>query len=132
MHPDLLRKASAVLIVAAVEPSLDFWQRRLGLALIAQVPHGEGIGFALLQGGGIEVMLQSEASVRADAAPAMLAQFHGDKSYLYIEVGDLDAIARALDGAEVVMPRRTTFYGAEEIGYREPGGHFVTFARFAR
>jgi hypothetical protein len=30
------------------------------------------------------------------------------------------------------MPRRETSYGSTEIGYREPGGHFVTFAQFQR
>ena len=30
----------------------------------------------------------------------------------------------------LLLPRRTTFYGATEVGYREPGGHVVTFAQF--
>jgi len=37
-----------------------------------------------------------------------------------------------LKGFEIVMPRRETFYGSTEIGYREPGGHFVTFAQMKR
>jgi hypothetical protein len=28
-----------------------------------------------------------------------------------------------------VLPRRRTFYGAEEIGVREPGGNMVTFGQ---
>jgi hypothetical protein len=32
-------------------------------------------------------------------------------------------------GAPVVVPRRKTFYGMEEIGVREPGGNSVTFAQ---
>ena len=28
------------------------------------------------------------------------------------------------------MPMRTTFYGAKEIGVRDPGGHIITFAQF--
>jgi hypothetical protein len=52
-------------------------------------------------------------------------------SFLFVEVPDIDAIAAALDGENIVMPRRKTFYGATEIGYHEPGGHYVTFAQFA-
>jgi len=29
-----------------------------------------------------------------------------------------------------VIPRRTTFYGADELIVREPGGNVVTFAQF--
>lgn len=32
-------------------------------------------------------------------------------------------------GAEIVLPRRTTFYGMKEIGVREPGGHCIIFAQ---
>jgi len=41
----------------------------------------------------------------------------------------VEAIARDLRGADVVVPRRTTFYGADEIGVRVPGGHVVVFAQ---
>ena len=39
-------------------------------------------------------------------------------------------VEQALAGRELAFPRRTTFYGATEVGYREPGGHYVTFAQF--
>lgn len=126
-----LTKATAVLLVDAVEPSLDFWQRRLGLTVTAEVPHDGRLGFAIVSGGGIELMLQSVASARADAPDAMIAGYRADKTYLFVETTQLDAIEQALAGCEVVLPRRRTFYGATEIGYREPGGHYVTFAQFA-
>jgi uncharacterized membrane protein YccC len=44
----------------------------------------------------------------------------------------LDAIAASLEGFEIVVSRRQTFYGSTEIGDREPGGHYVTFAQFQR
>jgi hypothetical protein len=31
--------------------------------------------------------------------------------------------------AKVVVPRRQTFYGADEIGVREPGGNVVLLAQ---
>ena len=50
-------------------------------------------------------------------------------SFLYVEVDNLDQIVPAMKGAEVVMPVRTTFYGAKEIGIRDPAGHIITFAQ---
>jgi hypothetical protein len=40
------------------------------------------------------------------------------------------AVEQALAGEPVILPRRQTFYGSTEIGYREPGGHHVVFAGF--
>lgn len=47
-----------------------------------------------------------------------------------MEVDDLDAVERALDGVEPLVPRRQTFYGTDELIVREPGGNTVTFAEF--
>jgi uncharacterized glyoxalase superfamily protein PhnB len=40
------------------------------------------------------------------------------------------SIAAALKGVPLVMPVRTTFYGAGEIGVKDPAGHVVTFAQY--
>lgn len=123
-----LSKSTPVLIVDAIEPSLAFWQQRLGFERPVEVPHDGKLGFVILANGAVEVMYQTAASVGADA-PAHMRDWRGDKSHLYVEVDDIDAVAAALDGFEIALPRRKTFYGATEIGYREPGGHFVTFAQ---
>ena len=51
-------------------------------------------------------------------------------SFLYIEVDSLDDVIAATKGARVVMPERTAFYGAREIGVKDPAGHVLTFAQF--
>lgn len=128
-----LRKLTPVLIVDAVEPALPFWVDRLGFTCVATVPHGDRLGFAMLVKDGVELMYQTLASV-ADDAPASLpaggpeALTH-DATALFLEVADLDAVAAALDGLELVVPRRRTFYGMDEIGVREPGGRVVMFAQ---
>lgn len=131
MSKPVIRRSTPVLFVDAIEPSLEFWRDRLGFAITIEVPHGDKLGFAILVSESVEIMLQSVASLKADAAPYARA-FDGDKTWLFIEVEDLAAVETALDGCEIVLERRTTFYGAQETGYREPGGHFVTFAQFAR
>jgi uncharacterized glyoxalase superfamily protein PhnB len=126
-----IRKSTPVLFVDTIEPSLPFWQERLGFTRTAEVPHGEQLGFVILSHGAVEVMYQSVNLLKHDSA-AHAQHFDADKSFLFVEVDDIAALAKSLDGFEIVMPRRETFYGSVEIGYREPGGHFVTFAQFKR
>ncbi len=49
-------------------------------------------------------------------------------STLFIEVDDFSDIRKRVDGVEIVVPERVTFYGMREIGVREPGGHLLVFA----
>jgi hypothetical protein len=46
-----------------------------------------------------------------------------------MEVDNLDELITAMKGVDVAMPVRTTFYGSKEIGYKDPGGHMITFAQ---
>jgi len=131
MASPVCRKATPVLYVETIAPSLAFWRDRLGFTVTAEVP-GEGAPvFVILLGNGIELMLQTSASLAADPNAAGM-NWRGDRSYLFVEVDDIDELAAVLEGCEIVAPRHDTFYGATEIGYREPGGHFVTFAQFNR
>jgi len=125
----LTRKLTPVLPVAAIEPLLPFWQA-LGYTVEMQVPHGDAIGFAILADGRTELMFQTYDSIDADV-PALSEAARRGPSFLFIEVDDIDAVERALGEAERSFPRRQTFYGATEVGVREPGGHYVTFAQFA-
>lgn len=126
-----IRKSTPILFVDAIEPSLPFWQERLGFARPAEVFDGDRLGFVILAGAGVEIMYQTAALLRKDSAAHSVA-YHDDKAFLFVEVDDIDALASTLHGFEIVMPRRETFYGSIEIGYREPGGHYVTFAQFKR
>ena len=126
-----IRKSTPVLFVDAIETSLPFWQERLGFRRTVEVPDGERLGFAILTNGSVELMYQTVAMLAKDSA-AHNVNFDGDKTFLFVEVDDIAGIAKALEGFDIVMPKRETFYGSTEIGYREPGGHFVTFAQFKR
>ncbi len=126
MPPIQLKKLSPVLVVDAIEPCLPFWTDRLGFTRVTEVPEGGRLGFVILEKDGIEVMYQSRESVRKDI-PALAGTPPG--ATLYIEVNDIAAVEKAVKGAEVVVPRRQTFYGADEVGVREPGGNAVIFAQ---
>jgi hypothetical protein len=121
-----VKKVTPVLLVEAIEPCVPFWER-LGWTKVAEVPHEAVLGFVILVKDDVELMYQTRASVAADL-PALAGAPVGG-TFLFIEVDDLDAVSAALGDVEVLFPRRTTFYGMDEFGVREPGGNAVTFAQ---
>lgn len=120
-----LKRITPVLLVEEIEPCLAFWDA-LGFDKTTEVPHGDRLGFVILEKSGLEVMYQTRASV-ADDIPA-LANAPVGGTFLFLEVMDLDATIEAVEGAPVIFPRRKTSYGMEEICVREPGGNAITFA----
>ena len=122
-----LLRCTPVLVVDRVEPSLAFFEQ-LGFQKTIDVPHGDSLGFAILESGGLQVMLQSAASVADDlqSAPNTL----GRHTALFIEVDNLELAHQRVAAAPIFLPRRKTFYGADEIGVVEPGGHHITLAQF--
>jgi uncharacterized glyoxalase superfamily protein PhnB len=129
MKPIAVKRVTAVLLVEEIEPCLNFWVVRLGFTKAGEVPDGNKLAFVMLQKGTTEVMYQTYASVQKDDTQATKDMRKGP-TFLYVEVDDLDAVIAALKGVPVVTPVRTTFYGAREIGVKDPAGHFVTFAQY--
>jgi hypothetical protein len=123
-----IKKLTPILYVEAIEPVLPFWTERLGFTVTAQVPEGDRLGFVILVKDNIEVMYQTRASVAADVPSMAETPMRG--GILFMEVDDIAAIEKAMQGVEVLVPRRKTFYGADELFVREPGGNAVGFAQF--
>lgn len=124
-----IKKLTPILFVDRIEPSIPFWVDRLGYSRTAEVPHGDVLGFLILEKDGTEIMYQTRDSVAADA-PAVAEGLAMRGTILFIEVEDLAEVERAMEGVEIVVPRRKTPYGAEEIFVREPAGNVVGFAQF--
>jgi uncharacterized glyoxalase superfamily protein PhnB len=125
-----LSRLTPVLVVDAVEPCIQFWIERFGLAPESEVPGDDGkLVFAIVKRGDIEIMYQTRASVIADR-PAEAPELTGHSTALFITTEDLDAVELALEGVPVVQARHKTFYGSEEIYVREPGGNTVGFSQF--
>jgi hypothetical protein len=121
-----MKKLTPILTVEAIEPSLPFWDT-MGFSKTVEVPHEDALGFVIFEKDGREVMLQTVASMKADV-PAVVPRPGG--SILFLEIEDLSAIEALVGDYELVVPRRKTFYGAEEIFVREPGGNVIGFAQF--
>jgi uncharacterized glyoxalase superfamily protein PhnB len=124
-----VKKLTPVFVVERIEPCLDFWVNRLGFSKTVEVPHGDSLGFVILARGNVEIMYQSRDSVREDAPELLEGRSDAvSPNGTYIEVSDINDVERRLAGWEIVLPRRTTFYGTTEIGVREPAGNFILFA----
>ncbi len=120
-----MTKLTPNLIVESIEPCLAFWVDRLGFTKTVEVPDGDRLGFVILQHGAVELMLQTRRSLAADVAP--LAE-GPHRAMLYFEVPDLAPLRTALQGWPLVVPERTTFYGAHELIVTDPAGNQVFFS----
>jgi uncharacterized glyoxalase superfamily protein PhnB len=124
-----MKKLTPIVVVDAIEPCLPFWTERLGFTVTTEVPHEDRLGFVILTDGAVELMYQTRTSTDADVGAAALGEA-GTRTLLFVEVADVADVARRLEGVEVVVPMRKTFYGAEEIFVRAPCGTVVGFAQF--
>ena len=124
-----VKRITPVLLVKEIEPLVPFWVDRLGFTKTIEVPEGNKLGFVTFQKGPVEVMYQTYSSVEKDAPKEVSATAGKGPSYLYMEVDNFDAVLAAMQGAKIVMPVRTAFYGMKEFSVQDPGGHFITFAQ---
>ena len=126
-----VKKLTPVLFVENVEPCVKFWVERLSFQKTAEVPDGGKIAFAMLQKGNVELMYQSYDSADKDVGTTISQVARKGPTFLFVEVDNLEETISAVNGMEVVMPKRNTFYGSTEIGIKDPAGHWITFAEFA-
>lgn len=133
-----IKKLTPNLLVDDVAECVDFWCDVLGFAFVIGVADGtqdpvferkgQPLGFAMLQAGDAEVMLQSRHSIDVDLAGLRPAS--GDALTLFIEVDDVDALyARIGKKVNMVHDLRDTFYGMREFHFRDPAGFVVGFAQ---
>ena len=131
----LLRKSTPVLVVDRIEPVLPFW-KKLGLAAVTEVPDEDAkdgrLAFVILAGEGVELMYQTLPSVMGDTVKSASVKdafrTSPQQTTLYIEVSTLADIESKLGSERLIMPKRTTFYGATELGYTDPAGNIVIFS----
>ena len=123
-----LQSLTPILVVDAIEPCLPFWEA-LGFENHVNVKNDAGaFQFALLTQEEVSVMYQTRASLEEDIVQ-LDPRDHETSVMLYLGVDDIDALESALGDHPILVPRRETFYGAIEIGVREPSGNVVMFSR---
>ena len=124
-----VKRAAAVFFVDRVEPTRDFF-KRVGFAVTVEIPDGNAVGFAMLERDGVQVIVETRDN---DHEPQALRDvtLKSRHAAVFVEVDDLDAVIASLAGEKVLIERHKTFYNSDELTYEAPGGHLVTFARFA-
>ncbi len=122
----LMKSLTPVISVDRIEPCLGFWEA-LGFERTMDVPGDNGLSFAAVSQGGVEVMYQTYASLAE--VPAVAELKFGPTNF-FIRVSDLNAIKPTIEAGDVVVPERKTFYGSRETVVRAPCGTIVTFAEF--
>src|SRR5437588_643603 len=104
----LVTRATAILHVERVEPSLRFWTERLGFEKTVEVPEGDKIGFALLTSGATTLMYQTYSGMKADAANPLAKAADQGPTFVFLEVPDISQIISAMQGEDIVVPIHQT------------------------
>jgi len=125
----MIDRSTPILHVKNVEPSLKFWTERFGFKPTVEVPEGDHIGFVALENGSVELMLQTYEGMQSDQNNPLAKAVDKGPSFIFMEVPDINAVIKSLQGAEIVQGLHETFYGAKEVVAKEPGGHFVIFSQ---
>jgi len=126
-----LERVTPILAVQAIEPSIPFWTA-LGFQPTDPADQDGKLVFMAFAKDGLQIHYQTIERIERDA-PGTAAMLTGSTSLIYMTVSNLQEIVDALPSdTEVVIPRRRTQWGADEIYVREPGGHLIAFAQFGR
>src|SRR5690349_15848495 len=128
----MIDRSAPILHVESVEPSLQFWTERFGFKTTIQVPERDHIGFAALESGNIELMLQTYEGMKGEPDTVLAKAADQGPSFIFMEVPDIHAVIEALKGADIVLDLHETPYGAQEVVAKEPGGHFVIFSQLPK
>lgn len=121
-----IKKITPILVVDAIEPSLELWQGALGFTKVVDVPHEGSLGFAIFNHDAAgQVMMQTRASLAVDL-PAIAER--KPTAFLYVDVSSLSEALTAVSGSEIIVKERTTFYGAHEAGIVDPSGQIIVFS----
>lgn len=122
-------KVAPTLIVEKVETTMDFMMTRLGFEKVQAVAGDDGLDFAMVVNGNVEIHLQSRAGA-VKGMPCFNSPANPPpSSFLYIDVVDVRSLYKQLSDVEILLPIEKTFYGATHFFVREPGGHIFGFSQ---
>jgi uncharacterized glyoxalase superfamily protein PhnB len=131
-------RQTPILTVDAIEPNLEFYEKRLGFKRLAEVPHGDRLGFIMLEQNGNHLMMQTRASIADDLGATaadnasrqiILNAAKGNATFMFVVVDSIEAAMESMKGLKLLVPLRTTNYGMREIVVRDTAGFVIVFAQ---
>ncbi|MHC4618500.1 MAG: VOC family protein [Planctomycetota bacterium] len=135
----MYKKVTANMMVEDVNRTVDFYSDILGLQFVMGVPENSQdvvtvkprnrpLAFALMKGGGVEIMFQARQSL-IEEIPELDGTGIGGSLTLYVEAEDAEALYAKLKGkVTIVKGMQTRFYGKREFSIRDCNGYILTFA----
>lgn len=124
-----INKKNIVLYVEKIEPCLKFWVDALGFEKKNSAAPKKSLNVLILISANTEIRLETFTHLEKKD-PGRVDKVCGmPPLVLYIEVMDIEDVESRLKDFDVIIPRRKTFYGADEIFFCCPGGHFIGFAQ---
>ncbi len=127
------------LAVRDIAESIAYYRDVLNFTPIMAVPEdkssfspeledGKRYLFAMIQSGGVEIMLQQDESLREDVGDFFTNI--GASVTFYIRVDDVDGWYETIaPKVEIIKPIETTWYGMREFYIREINGYVLAFAK---
>ena len=132
-------KLTPNLMVEDVAKNLDYYIDVLGFTFVmgvepgSQEPlmayeRGTELSFAIMQGGGVELMLQNCDSL-AEEVPDFSSMQVGGSFCCYIEMEGIEEFYSRVGGkVDLVFELKTQFYGMREFCFRDCNGYYLSFA----
>jgi lactoylglutathione lyase len=124
----MLKKLTPNLMVEDVAQTLTFYKDVLGFEVVMTLPEAAPFNFAIVSRDGVELMFQSRESL-SENVPALTGSPIGASQTFYIEVtGINDLYEQIRDKVEIVVDLHTTFYGTQEVYFRDINGYILSFS----
>jgi lactoylglutathione lyase len=124
----LLKKLTPNLMVEDVAQTLTFYKAVLGFGVVMTLPEAAPYDFAIVSRDGVELMFQSRQSL-SENVPALTGSPIGASQTFYIEVSGINDLYQQLrDKVEIVVDLHTTFYGTQEMYFRDINGYILSFS----
>jgi uncharacterized glyoxalase superfamily protein PhnB len=124
----MLKKLTPNLMVEDEAETLAFYQGILGFKVAMTLPESAPFDFAIVNRDDVELMFQSRQSL-SENVPALTGAPIGASQTFYIEVTDIrDLYQQLRNKVEIVVDLHTTFYGTQELYFRDINGYFLSFS----
>jgi len=124
----MLKKLTPNLMVEDVARTLAFYRDILGFEAVMTLPETAPFDFAIVRRDHVELMFQSRQSL-SENVPALAGSAIGASQTFYIEITGLTDLYQQLqDKLEIVVDLHTTFYGTQEVYFRDINGYILSFS----
>ena len=124
----MLKKLTPNLMVEDVAQTLEFYEDVLGFNVVMTLPEAAPFDFAIVSRDGVELMFQSRQSL-SENVPALTGSTIGASQTFYIDVSGInDLYEQIRDRVEILVDLHTTFYGTQEVYFRDLNGYILSFS----